>query len=72
MYVISKTKTFDTVLYNILFSKAVRCGSDRWNIWWIRNWLDGCTQRVAVNGLMSRGHPVMNGVHLGLMLGPVH
>lgn len=39
------------------------------NTWWIRNCLDGCTQKIAVHSSKPKWSSAMSGVPLGSVLG---
>lgn len=65
-------KAFDRVFHNIFLSKLERHRSNVWTVWWMRNWLDGCIQKVLVNSSMSRWRRVASGVSWQFVLGPVY
>ncbi|CAM5164334.1 unnamed protein product [Eretmochelys imbricata] len=65
------SKTFDTVLHDLLINKLRKYNLDGATIRWVHNWLENCSQRVVINGSWSCWKGIMSGVPQGLVLGPV-
>ena len=55
-------KAFDAVPNDILVDKLKKNRFDEWTTHRIRNWLHGCTQKVEVNGSVSKSRPVTSGI----------
>ena len=47
------SKAFHTVSHSVLLKKLSALGLDRYTLCWIKNWLEGWSQRVVVNGVKS-------------------
>ncbi|PKU42894.1 rna-directed dna polymerase from mobile element jockey-like [Limosa lapponica baueri] len=47
------SKSFDTVTHSVLLEKLAAYDLDESTLRWVKNWLDGQSQRVVVNGAKS-------------------
>ena len=47
------SKAFNTVSHSIPLEKLAAHSLDRHNLCWVKNWLNGKTLRLVVNGLTS-------------------
>jgi len=62
-------KAFDMVPHNMLLAIPEGYGFDGWTVRWMKNWLEGCSQRVGINDSISRWRSMTSGVPRGSVLG---
>lgn len=53
---------FVTLSHNILTDKLMKYGLDKWEVSWIKNWLNGWAQRVIISGTNYTQKSVISGV----------
>ena len=63
-------KVFDTVSHPVLIRKLGDCCVDTRTVKWVANWLEGCTQRVVVDGSFSTWRDIGRGVPQDSVLRP--
>ena len=64
-------KAFDSVPHNRLISKLQGCGISGKLLAWVKNFLVGKKQKVALNNHESEWSSVISGVPQGSVLGPI-
>ena len=62
------SKAFDAISHCILLQKLATSGLDRYTLCWVKNCLEGWTQRVVVNRVKSSWQLYMSDVPRGLVL----
>jgi len=64
-------KAFDTVLRDTMVTNTEKNGCDGRTTHWVRNWLDGPTQRIALSCSMSKWRPMTSDIAQGSVQGLV-